>query len=155
MLALLAGCSGRHAAPPASTAAQVAAPATSSATAGRVRESEEALPPPSAAPSWAVFKRQMAERLMRANPDGVYREKAPQVLLAVPVLQVELLASGHIRRILVLREPRQAKDTIELARRALYRAAPFGDMRRLRGPWVFTESFLFDERRRFKPRTLD
>jgi len=92
---------------------------------------------------------------MLANRDRVYEEKAPPVLLAVPVLQVELLASGHIKRISVLREPRQAKDTIELARQALHRAAPFGEMHHLAAPWVFTESFLFDEQRRFKPRSLD
>lgn len=92
---------------------------------------------------------------MLANPGKVYREKAPPALLAVPVLQVELLASGHIKRISVLREPRQAKDTIELARQALRKAAPFGEMRHLPAPWIFTESFLFDELRRFKPRSLD
>lgn len=113
------------------------------------------LPRPVAARSWAELRRQVAERLLLANPSGVYRSKAPPVLLAVPVLQIELQANGHIKRISVLREPRQAKDTIELARQALMRAAPFGDMRHLPAPWVFTETFLFDDERRFKPRSLD
>ncbi len=113
------------------------------------------LPHPVAARSWAELRRQVAERLLLANPNGVYRSKAPPVLLAVPVLQIELQANGHIKRISVLREPRQAKDTIELARQALMRAAPFGEMRHLPGPWIFTETFLFDDERRFKPRSLD
>jgi hypothetical protein len=35
------------------------------------------------------------------------------------------------------------------------RAAPFGDVSRLPRPWKFSEVFLFDDNRRFKPRTLD
>lgn len=108
-----------------------------------------------AARNWAALKQQVAERLLLANPGQVYRHKAPPVLLAVPVLQIELTAGGHVKRISVLREPRQAKDTVELARQAVLRAAPFGDMRHLSGPWVFTETFLFDDERRFKPRSLD
>jgi len=92
---------------------------------------------------------------MAANAEQVYRHKAPAVLLAVPVFQVELHGDGRIKRIELLRAPRQAKDTIEIARRALHRAAPFGDVQRLAKPWIFTETFLFDEDRRFKPRSLD
>jgi hypothetical protein len=35
------------------------------------------------------------------------------------------------------------------------RAAPYGAMSRLPRPWKFVEVFLFDDERRFKPRTLD
>ena len=38
---------------------------------------------------------------------------------------------------------------------AVRRAAPFGDVSRLPKPWKFVEVFLFDDDRRFKPRTLD
>ena len=38
---------------------------------------------------------------------------------------------------------------------AVHRAAPFGDVSRLPRPWKFVETFLFDDDRRFKPRTLD
>jgi hypothetical protein len=38
---------------------------------------------------------------------------------------------------------------------AVRRAAPFGDVSRLPRPWRFAEVFLFDDERRFKPRTLD
>jgi hypothetical protein len=35
------------------------------------------------------------------------------------------------------------------------RAAPFGDVSHLPRPWKFTETFLFNDDRHFKPRSLD
>lgn len=93
--------------------------------------------------------------MIDANPGRTYSERAPDPLLAIPVLEIELHRDGSIRRIVVLREPRQAKDTTRLAIDAVRRAAPFGDVSRLPRPWKFTETFLFDDARRFKPRTLE
>jgi hypothetical protein len=90
-----------------------------------------------------------------ANPGGTYTGAPPDILLAIPVLEVELNADGSVRRIEVLRQPRQARDTTQLAIDAVRRAAPFGDVSRLPRPWKFVETFLFDDDRRFKPRTLD
>ena len=92
---------------------------------------------------------------MAANPGLTYEGRPPDPLLAIPVLEVELNADGSIRRIEVLRHPRQAKDTTQIAIDAMRRAAPFGDVSRLPRPWKFTETFLFDDDRKFKPRTLD
>ena len=105
--------------------------------------------------SWDEFRRQAAERLVAANPQGSYVGTVPDNLLAIPVLEVELNRDGSIRRIDVLRHPRQATDTTQLALAAMHRAAPFGNMSRLPRPWKFAETFLFDDARRFKPRTLD
>jgi len=55
----------------------------------------------------------------------------------------------------VLRHPSQANDTTQLAADAVRRAAPFGDVSRLPRPWRFTETFLFNDDRKFKLRTLD
>jgi hypothetical protein len=66
-------------------------------------------------------------------------------------MEVELNADGSIRRITTMRNPSQALDTVKLATEAIQRAAPFGDVSRLR----FTETFLFNDDRKFKPRTLD
>ena len=85
----------------------------------------------------------------------VYLGEVPDPLLAIPVLEAELNADGHIVKINVLRYPRQAKDTTQLAIDAMKRAAPFGDMRHLPKPWRYTEAFLFNDDRKFKPRTLD
>ncbi len=126
--------------------AAVAAPTSS----GRV-----ALPPPSTKRNWTEVRKQAAERLVAANPDITYMGKVPDQLLAIPVLEVELNRDGSVRRIEILREPREAKDTLKIAVAAVERAAPFGDVSHLPRPWKFVETFLFDEARKFKPRTLD
>ena len=105
--------------------------------------------------SWTELRRQAALRMVAANPNGTYLGDVPDVLLAIPVLEIELNGDGSIRKIEVLRKPGQAVDTVQLAIDAVRRAAPFGDVSRLPRPWRFTETFLFDDARRFKPRTLD
>ena len=94
-------------------------------------------------------------RLVAANPDITYTGTVPDQLLAIPVLEIELNGDGSVRRIEILREPREAKDTLKIAIEAVRRAAPFGDVSRLPKPWKFVETFLFDDARKFKPRTLD
>ena len=69
--------------------------------------------------------------------------------------ELPLNADGSVRRIQVLRRPGQAADTVQLAMAAVQRAAPFGSVAHLPRPWRYTETFLFDNQRRFKPRTLD
>ena len=101
------------------------------------------------------LRRQAAERMVAADPNGTYLGEVPAVLLAIPVLEVELNRDGSVKQIRVLRRPSQAEDTIELAIAAVRKAAPYGDVSRLPKPWKFNEVFLFDDDRRFKPRTLD
>lgn len=92
---------------------------------------------------------------MAANPTGTYMGKPQDVLLAIPVLEIELNADGTIRSIDVLRRPGQAPETLQMAIDAVRRSGPFGDVRNLPRPWKFSEAFLFNDDRRFKPRTLD
>ncbi len=114
------------------------------------------IPAPPAQPrSMAEVRLQAARRLVAFNPGGTYMGTVPDILLAIPVLEIELEADGRIRHIAVLRRPRQAQDTVQLAIDAVRRAAPFGNVSRLPRPWVFTETFLFDDDRKFKPRSLD
>jgi len=98
---------------------------------------------------------QAARRLVAANPDITYMGRPQDVLLAIPVLTIELNADGSIRRLDVMRYPKQARDTVEIAKDAVRRAAPFGDVSRLPKPWKFNETFLFSDQRKFKPMTLD
>jgi len=98
---------------------------------------------------------QAAHRLVAADPERSYTGPAPDPLLAIPVLEVELNADGSVRKIVVLRQPREARDTTQLAIDAVRKAAPYGDVSRLPKPWRFSETFLFDDERRFKPRTLE
>ncbi|WP_280150510.1 hypothetical protein [Piscinibacter sp. XHJ-5] len=113
------------------------------------------LPTPNPVRSMNEVRLQAARRLVAANPTGTYVGTVPDVLLAIPVLEIELNADGSIRRIDVLRKPGQAPDTLQLAMDAVRRAAPFGDVSRLPKPWKFSETFLFNDERKFKPRTLD
>ncbi len=113
------------------------------------------LPPPAKAADWDAFKLQAATRLVQVHPDSTYLGVPPEPLYGIPVLEVELGADGSVRRVKVLREPVEAKETIALAIAAVRRAAPYGDVSRLPKPWKFVEVFLFDEQRRFKPATLD
>lgn len=110
---------------------------------------------PSTPRSWADARLQAARRIVAANPDQTYTGKPPDMLLAIPVLSIELNADGSIRNIDVMRKPSQALDTVELAKQAIRRAAPFGDVSKLPKPWKFNETFLFNEQRKFKPMTLD
>ena len=133
----------------------VLAPSGPNASAQEAARGAVRLAPPAPVRSWAELRLQAAQRLVAANPQGTYLGTVPETLLAIPVLEIELNSDGSVRRILVLRPPRQAKDTIEIAAAAVRRAAPFGDVSRLPRPWKFVETFLFDDDRRFKPRTLD
>ncbi len=120
-----------------------------------VAQGKSQLAVPRAVRSWAEVRRQAAERMVAANPDITYVGKVPDQLLAIPVLEIELNGDGSIRKIEVLRPPRQAKETLQTAADAVRRAAPFGNVSKLPKPWKFVETFLFNEQHKFKPRTLD
>lgn len=162
LMALMTGCSDSPRAP-------AVGPAASSATASAALEqgpvgpkppssgakAASALPAPKPPRSHDELRLQAAHRLIAANPQHSYTGKVPEILLAIPVLEVNLNRDGSIKRIVVLRRPSQEGDTVQLAIDALHRAAPYGDLARLPAPWKFTETFLFNDERRFKPRTLD
>jgi hypothetical protein len=164
-LVVAAGCGNRgdrapgetpgatsRATPPTAVATAPTAPAAAPAPAADARRP---LPPPTPRRNWNEVRQQAAERLVAANPDITYMGRVPDQLLAIPVLEVELNGDGSVRRIEILREPRQARETTKIAVDAIRRAAPFGDVSRLPRPWKFVETFLFDDDRKFKPRTLD
>ena len=137
------------------TIASPPAPAHSTQAQGKAPATAVALPAPRAMRSWDDVRLQAAQRMVSANPDGTYVGQVPEPLLAIPVLEIELNGDGSVRKIVFLRHPQEAKDTSKLAEAAVHRAAPFGDVSRLPKPWRFTETFLFNHERKFKPRTLD
>ncbi|MDE2614151.1 MAG: hypothetical protein KGL78_11965 [Burkholderiales bacterium] len=147
-LALLAGCATRAPAP--------TAPGAPGAQPG-VAPGAGASSMPGAARSWGEFRRLAAERMVAAQPDRSYLGKVPDILFGIPVIETELNADGTVRSINVLRRPSDpaAADTVQLAIDAIRRAAPYGDVSRLPRPWKWVETFLFDDERRFKPRSLD
>jgi hypothetical protein len=159
---LLAACSGPSGEAPGDTrgssAQRTIAPASPPPTTPPSAVSAQSglpLPAPGPVRSWAELRRQAAERMVAANPGITFTGKVPDTLLAIPVLEIELNGDGSIRNIEVLRQPRQAKDTLKIATDAVRRAGPFGNVSRLSKPWKFVETFLFDDDRKFKPRSLD
>lgn len=159
---VLAGCSGPSSQAPAPgespsrrAGAEVAVAAPQSTPTVIAAPEAVRLAAPAKQRNWAEVRRQAAHRLVAANPTITYMGKVPEQLLAIPVLEVELNRDGSVRRIVTLREPRQAKDTLRIATEAIHRAAPFGDVSHLPRPWKFVETFLFDDDRKFKPRVLD
>ena len=159
-LCILTGCASSPTAEPSSTTVVVKPPpprASTSAgsTASTASTGSSALAPPSTVRNWNEVRLQAARRMVAANPQMTYMGEVPEPLLAIPVLDIELNGDGSVRRIQVMRNPSQALDTVKLATDAVHRAAPFGDVSRLPKPWRFTETFLFNDDRKFKPRTLD
>ena len=164
-LAILAGCAGPQR---ANTPTAPSAPARVEPAPGPGADRPPAPVPPNApAPVFPVLgppkpvrtlaelRMQAALRLVAASPQLTYMTDSPPVLLAIPVLEVELHPDGRVKRINVIRKPTQAMDTVQLAIDAVHRAAPFGNVSRMPEPWKFTETFLFNDARLFKPRTLD
>jgi hypothetical protein len=143
---LLLACSSPMPPPTERSTERTSAPAATAVT---------RLPASEPARNWSEFRQQAARRLMAANPERTYSGAVPDPLLAIPVLEVELNADGSILAIDVLRVPRQAKDTVQIAIDAVRRAAPFPNVSRLPKPWKYSETFLFNDDRKFKPRTLD
>ncbi len=133
------------------------APTPAPAPAQRPGAPPVAAPAPvtSVARNWKEYRVAAARRIVASNPTISHIGTVEQPSLAIPVLDVELNADGSVRHITVMREPSQAKDTTRIAIDAVRRAAPFGDVSRLPKPWRFSEAFLFNDDRRFKPRSLD
>ena len=160
-LSVLAGCSSTTPTAPPAASTATSPPARTSASSGTTSAPLPAvagavvLPPPGSVRNWNEVRLQAAKRMVAANPQTTYTGEVPEPLLAIPVLEIELHADGSVRRIEVMRKPSQALDTVKLATDAVHRAAPFGDVSRLPKPWRFTETFLFSDDRKFKPRTLD
>ena len=160
-LGLLGACSSAPpSAPVAARGVETPAPTGTPSTTAKVaaataKAATVKLAAPAPVRTWAEVRQQAALRMVAADPGGTYPGPVPDILLAIPVLEIELHGDGSIRRIDVLRHPTQARDTVQLAIDAVRRAAPYGDVSRLPKPWLFTETFLFDDNRRFKPRTLD
>jgi hypothetical protein len=152
--------------PLGSSPAPSPAPSRSAAAQGTTPAPSPSRPQPNTAPApaparltparnWSEYTVQAAQRLVQMNPDTSYMGTPPDPLLAIPVLEVELYVDGSVANIRVQRTPTQAKDTVQLAMAAVRRAAPFPAVGHLPKPWRFTEVFLFDDQRRFKPRSLD
>ncbi|WP_343051502.1 hypothetical protein [Pseudaquabacterium terrae] len=155
-LLLVGGCSSPTPPPPAP-----ARPAPPPAAAARPAPTPAPAPtaikpaPQKRARNWDEYRVIAAQRIVAASRSASYDGVPPEPLLAIPVLEIELNGDGSVRRVSVMRQPSQARDTVQLAIDAVHRAAPFAEVSHLPKPWKFTEVFLFADDRRFKPRSLD
>jgi hypothetical protein len=157
LLGALGACSllSKNESKPASTPVAKPAPGPASSTTVPTAKGPIKLPPPDTPRSWSDARLQAARRMVMANPNGIYMGKPPDILMAIPVMSIELNGDGSVRGITVMRYPSQARETVDMAIAAIKRAAPFGDVSKLPKPWKFNETFLFNADFKFKPMTLD
>ena len=146
--ALLAACGIQPASAPHATVASDAQPAT---VAGAVPARAV---PGAPARSWDEYKVRVARRIVQTSPGETFTGPLPDPLQSIPVVQVHLNRDGSVRRIQVLRTPRQSPETLDMAIRAIRRAAPFEPVGHLPQPWQFNETFLYNEDLKFQLRTL-
>jgi hypothetical protein len=110
--------------------------------------------PTGRARDWTEYKLRAARRIHEASPGETFAGPLPDPLQSIPVLQVNLNRDGSVRDISVLRTPRQSPQTLEMAVRAIRRAAPFEPVGHLPRPWQFSETFLYNDDLKFQLRTL-
>jgi hypothetical protein len=70
------------------------------------------------------------------------------------VLQVQLNRDGSVRNIVTLRTPKFSPQTLQMAIRAIQRAAPFEPVGHLPQPWQYSETFLYNDDLKFQLRSL-
>ncbi|RYY72438.1 MAG: hypothetical protein EOO24_47910 [Comamonadaceae bacterium] len=148
--ALVAACGGPTPAPGDGGPRVADAGAAPAAVAGI------AAPPVGTAPArtWDEYKLGAARRIHATSAGETFAGPLPDPLQSIPVLQVHLNRDGSVRDITVLRVPGQSPQTVEMAMRAIRRAAPFGPVGQLPQPWRFSETFLYNQDLKFQLRTL-
>ncbi len=114
---------------------------------------------PAAAPARTLdeFKKLSARRMVAGSPQYSFMGKPPPMMFGIVIVETEVNADGSVRNISVTRPPANpdAASTADIAVEAIRRGAPYGDMSRLPRPWKWSEVFLFNDKRQFKPRSLD
>ena len=115
------------------------------------------LPPAPTVRNIDELRKMAATRMVKASPKASFMGKPPPMLFGIPIMEIELNADGSVAKISVTRPPANilAADTVDYAIEAIKRGAPYGDVSRLPKPVVWTEVFLFNDKRQFKPRSLD
>lgn len=146
---VVAACNG-PAPPPAAPRLEPQEPAPAPAVPAPVA----AAPAPSR--HWDEYKLRAARRIAQASAGTgeTFAGPLPEPLQSIPVLQVQLNRDGSVRHIAVLRTPKFSPQTVEMAKKAIRRAAPFEPVGALPVPWQFSETFLYNEDLKFQLRSL-
>lgn len=152
-LGIAGGACAQNQAPakaPAQPPAKAAAPAKAKPAA--------AAPAAAAVPkNMEEFKKAAARKMLAANPDVTYAGKPQAMNFGIPILEIELNDDATVKNISVVRPPANeaAASTVDIAMDAIRKAAPYGDISRLPKPVKWTEVFLFNDQKKFKPRSLE
>jgi hypothetical protein len=147
--AVLAACSSTPL-PPYSPAPVTSAVPTTPATLAPAAASA----PAPLARNWDEYRVHAARMIVKSNAGSVFFGPLPEMLQSIPVLTVQLNPDGSVRNIDVMRTPRFAPETLQMAMRAIRQAAPFGSVAHLPQPWQFNETFLYNNDLKFQIRSL-
>ena len=150
LAALLAGCS---------------TPGPQSGAEARVAKAYHSMPEASLplqrespATTLAEYRQEFARLLHAANPGLVYDGPPPNPVRGVIVMRAEVDAIGGMRRLELFRGPGHAPWLERLAAQTVRQAEPFprpsAKLLNGGGSVVFTETWLFDYKGRFRLRTL-
>lgn len=142
-------------APPASV--QIPAPVKPAATPVPAPAPATTVPPSgpqTSVGSWQAYRLRAAQRITSLNRLESFAGPLPDPLASIPVLQIQLNRDGSVRAIDTLRTPKQFPQTLERAKAAVMRAAPFGPVGNLPQPWQFNETFLYNDDLKFQLRSL-
>ncbi len=106
------------------------------------------------APNMLAYRVQTAKKIMQANGGVTFAGALPDPMASIPVIEISLNGDGSIRGLDVTRTPHFQPQTVQLAMAAIRRAAPFGSVTHLPQPWVFNETFLFNDDLKFQLHSL-
>ena len=101
-----------------------------------------------------AYRVQAARKMMQANAGSTFTGSLPDPLASIPVIEIHLNADGSIRTLDVVRTPSFYPETVEMAKAAIHRAAPFGSVAHLPKPWTFNETFLYNDALKFQLHAL-
>lgn len=104
--------------------------------------------------NWDQYRKNAARKIMASNPSATFNGELPAILASIPSLSVYVNADGTIKDIEVKRVPRFHPETVDLAIAAVRKAAPFSPAKHLPQPWVFAETFLYNDDLKFQLHTL-
>jgi hypothetical protein len=110
--------------------------------------------PSANAPDMQAYRIQTAKKITQTNDALTFSGALPDPLASIPVIEISLNADGSIRGLDVRRTPRFYPETAQTALAAIRRAAPFGSVAHLPRPWVFNETFLFNDDLKFQLHSL-
>ncbi|MDI9335078.1 MAG: hypothetical protein QM533_11965 [Cytophagales bacterium] len=96
----------------------------------------------------------MAKKIMQMNDSATFVGALPEQLASIPVIEISLNADGSVQALDARRVPRFFPETTQMAMTAIRRAAPFGSVSHLPKPWVFNETFLFNDDLKFQLHSL-